>query len=351
MCMTLACVCLVVMCPSTATATKNSDGIDFVRISSITDNATTFLNSTGYENTLTPPVPMYNFNEEIETLYYPLQPTGYLIASYKDGHIIEFSPETQRLVDTSGKLYYNGVMEYYKVANNEQLIQILSNDIVGKGNLQIAFDGTLLEQIPALDYQLSTSTYGLEPNNPPPIAANCVEWEDNYQCTITGITNLLQYYHDIMNVDVYASNVNSSTSLRKFLNQGEQGKGYIYGGGLYFNIAVNKHAYYGQIYLGLRAYFNRSDVDTYTVNTYKSGEPSISDVKIQLNTYARPVLLSLNTSALIPSRSSLHTVLAYSYMETANTTYFIVNDGWGGNYTYICIDDINLPDLAILYLS
>lgn len=330
---------------------KTPNEVDFARTLLVTNNATAFLNSTGFENSIDTPVPMFNLNEEIEALYYPLQPTGYLVASYKDGHVIEFSPEAQRFTDTSGKLYYNGIMEYYKSIDDEQLIQALSNDKVNKGNLQVVFNETALEQIPSYNYQPSISTYGTEPNNPTPISANCVSWTEEYHCVITAITNLLQYYHDFMNADVYATVVDSSNFLRQYLNKGGPDDGYIYGKSMFLYHAVKGYNFGGKYYSGLPAYFDRYDVDTYEVTKFDNGKISVNDVKTQLNAYARPVVLTLNTSAIDSDKTGDHAVLAYTYMETNNTTYFIVNDGWGSNHVYICTDDIMPSKLSALYLS
>lgn len=347
----LAFVLLLSIVQVTATATTdnmNFEEMDYSRLDSIIDNAQNFLNSTGYNNTLDASVPMYNLNEEIEAVYFPLQPTGYLIASYKNGRVLEFSPDTQRFTDTSGKLYYNGIMEYYKAVDNTKLDQVLSNDLVDREELKSIFDQTCLEYIPLYDYQPSTSTYGLEPNNPTP--AEYVKWSDSYYCTITAITNLLEYYHDFMNADVYAENVDTITSLRRFLKRGGPDAGYVYSTGpLYFNTACRRHNFDGNIYSGLQAYFNRNDVDTYTTNVLTEGQATVSIAKTQLNAYRRPVLLGINSDSLRSSRSGLHAILAYTYMETADTTYFIVNDGWGGNHTYLCADAITW--LNILYLT
>lgn len=350
-CMLLACVFLLTMCPSAVATTEIPNKIDSERTVSITCNVIAFLNATNYKNTLDTPVPMYNLNEEIESLYYPLKPAGYLIASYKDGHIIEFSPEAQRFTKTSGKLYYNGIMEYYEAIDDRQLIQALSNKKVEKTDLQSTFNRTYIEQIPSIGYQLPISAYGVEPNNPTPIAANCVKCENDYWCVITAITNLLQYYHDFMNADVYASNVNSATSLRRFLNQGGPEAGYLYGKGMFLFHAVDRYNFDGKFYSGLPAYFKRSDVDTYNITEISVGKASISQVKTQLNTYARPVVLGLNTNSVDPTSAGRHAILAYTYMETNNTTYFIVNDGWGNNSVYVCADDIVIPEFELMYLS
>lgn len=208
---------------------------------------------------------------------------------------------------------------------------------------------THYEQIPSYDYQASISPYGLEPNNPTPI--NFVSTTSDYLCVITAVTNLLQYYRDFMNADVYAEKVNSVSSLRQYLDQGGPDNGYVYNGGTYLKLIVGRHNYDGHIRSGLQAYFNRSDVDTYTVNATNRGKTTINDVKMQLNTYARPVVLGINTSAIKPDSITGHAVLAYSYAETSLTTYFITNDGWGSNYCFICADDILLNWLDMLYLS
>ena len=154
-------------------------------------------------------------------------------------------------------------------------------------------------------------------------------------CTITGITNLLQYYSDNYSADVYSGNISSISGLRTALNS----NGYIYNGPLKLSDAAASHTKAGNTYLGLRSYLNRTDVTNYSVTV---SSLTVSRVKAQIGTYSRPVLLHIYTSSIdsSASTSSTHIVLCYGYWETSMTTYYIVNNGWGSNSVYVCADDV-----------
>lgn len=342
-CLFLSFVLLLSVCPITM-AFDNATVENSKRISTITNNAEAFLIAVGCGNTLEKAIPMYNFNENIEVLYFPLLPAGYLIASYKDGHVIEFSAEGEiiKLEKNSNRLYYNGIMKYYEKQNNTEFRNTLTNDIIEKDELEITFDKPFLAYIPQINYQVPISTYGLEPDNPTPI--NFVKYESNAHCTITGITNLLQYYHDFKNANVYAKTVYDVYSLRDYLKNNN----YIEStAGVYLSWAARDYSKQGVIYRGLRRYLSGNDLDKFTVNVPKA---SATDVKVQLNTYSRPVLMDVPNGLLMPGSKTQHVIMAYTYWETANTTYFITNDGYGNNSVHICADDLN-SSFEIMYLS
>lgn len=338
----LSCVLVLSISPS-GMALDNLATIDSTRVSSITNNAVAFLVAANCGNTPEEPIPMYNLKEEIEVLYFPLLPDGYLIASYKDGHIIEFSSSGSviSVENISEKFYYNGIMEYYKRVDDTKLLQLLTNDIIAQDYLVAASGSPFLANMPSRNYNAPIVAYGVDPNNPTPI--NSLSTSSTYACVITAVTNLLQYYHDFKGADVYAENISSARSLRQYLKNDNYVKSQ---GPEQFDWVAIKHAYDGVHYLGLNAYFNRTDVDTYTINTPKL---SANDIKTQLR-YSRPVLLDIYTNVISPGRTDRHAVMAYTYWETANTTYLICDNTWGNTGVHICTDDLDATT-RVLYLS
>lgn len=343
----LSCALALSICPA-AMALDNTVVMNSERVSATMNNAEAFLNAVGSEHTLEKPVPMYNFNEDIEVLYFPLLPTGYLVASYKDGHVIEFSAEGNPITteNVSNKLYYNGIMEYYEQTDNGNLLHAVTDNIVARDRFQEVFDMPALTNIPVLDYQAPVAAYGVDSENPVPI--NYVSYvEKRFTCPIVGVTNLLQYYHDFKNADVYPDNQNvtSVLSLRDFLKVNNYVPSTV---GEYLSWIAIPHFKGGVKYLGLNTYFNRDDVDSYKINAPSA---SVHEVKTQLKVYERPVLLDINNKVLTGEETtSRHIVMAYNYWETANTTYFILNDGYGKNGVFICADDME-QSFEILYFS
>lgn len=331
------------ICP-TVMALDNTIVADSKRVSAITNNAEAFLVVVGCRNTVEKIIPMYNFNEAIEALYFSLLPDGYLIASYKDGHVIEFSANGSpiTLENTSQKLYYNGILQYYERQGNSRFQNALTNNIIAKDELEVAFDKQSLLRIPQINYQKAVSVYGIEPNNPTPL--HYVAWDSSHYCTLTGVTNLLQYYHDFKNANVYAQTVYDVYSLRNYLKNNN----YIESiGGVSLSWAASDYSKNGVIYRGLRRYLWENNLDSFTVNVPTA---SAMDVKTQLYTYSRPVLMDIPNRLVKPNSSSQHVIMAYTYLETADTTYFITNDGYGHNSVYICADDLN-SSFRVMYLS
>ena len=110
-----------------------SQMLDIKRMRVIDENVINFLLSTK-DGTYVDgaPVVMFNLSDQIEALYYPLQPSGYLVASYNDGHVIEYSPDGDRNVsNTLDRVYYNGPLEYYAVSSNG-LTHLVTSEVVDK---------------------------------------------------------------------------------------------------------------------------------------------------------------------------------------------------------------------------
>lgn len=303
---------------------------------------------------------MKNFSGETEVVYFLLSGGGYVVASYKDGHIIEYSPqEFSGLIEAIDEqtIYYGGP-QMFCVQDGRKFRDVIKN---------VSFTAT--NQYYSVNYVDSIGEYIQNSNT-----ENC---EDNIQqtkdgllssprnylsasdgwfCTITGISNLLQYYKDYRYADVYMSTASNAATLRSSLYS------YSYinnnNNGLWFSAAIGRHCadiglcmapcYCGKycncssacactsFYSGLNSYFNRNDVADY----FAIASPTICDDAKYLLNKSYPLLMVINTSSIDASANTLHTVLCYGYWETSMTTYYIVNDGWGHNSVYVCADDM-----------
>ena len=308
------------------------------RESQIKSNTLAFLESVEKVEKLVNRVVLYNFDDEIEALYYGLSSGGYIITSYKDGRVIEFSPSKLPIdiirLASGSKIYFNGPFSYYTKVSSGQFKHAVSGEVISKpavGYCKAAF----VENVGGITYEYQLASSGYTPLLYAPI--NYVSASNGWKCTITGVTNLLQWYNDYVYIDVYMSGAYSVSTLRSALSSNY----YVANSPLYLSHAAYPYYDYstGVSYHGLKYYCQRSDV-TYrniVVTTH-----SVSKVKTQISTYWRPVLLAIYTSSIDSSASatSTHTVMCYGFWETSMTTYYIVNNGWGSNGVYICSDYI-----------
>lgn len=89
-------IIVVVSFETSALANFDADQVpvvDFKRINTIEQNARGFLDAEGYDELqLENHILMYDSNNEIAAIYYPLSPDGFLIASYKKGTLLIFLP-------------------------------------------------------------------------------------------------------------------------------------------------------------------------------------------------------------------------------------------------------------------
>lgn len=301
------------------------------RSASIMENVRAFLDCVDDRKEIVSSVNLFNPSDTIEAIFYQLSYSGYIVASYKDGHIIEYSPDdlSESLVEISKtqRLYYGGVL-LFCVKFNDKYQDIITDEIIdGSGFYSIDYCDT----VPELHFGTAFNNQTRDAVLSPPI--NYGSASGGYYCTITGIANLLQYYKDYFNADVYSGNVTNYTGMRSALCNDH----YVYNGPLYLSNAVSNHVRNFVFYNGLYSYLHRNDVTNYYVSIHGA---SLSNVVQRIGTYARPVLLTINTSSLNSQESGMHIVLCYGYWETSTTTYYIVNDTWGHNSVYICADDV-----------
>ena len=340
----LSTVLAILMLSSIATTALAATDVTDDRITVIRANVNGFLNDVGETQTADRFLPLYNFGDELEALLFPLDEGGYAVASYKDGHVIEYSPDDLPAspigLSSDDQVYYGGPFSFY-VKVGDQYENIIS------GAPHEASSGFYsLEYVPNIEAIESRATRAVNetPLLTPP--SNYVGGEGMWYCTLSGITNLLQYYKDTYGADVYSGNVSSVSGLRNALSTNK----YIYNGGLLLSDAARGHTSPdGDNYLGLRSYFGRPDVSSYYVTVTGL---SVSNVKTQIDRYSRPALLHVYTSCVSSgaSSNSTHIVLCYGYWETSMTTYYIVNNGWGSNSVYACADDIP-TSFEMMYLQ
>jgi len=332
-------VCIVCCCSVTAFA---SEALTTSRTASIKDNVENFLTGISVEAVIGNPIQLFNFGNELEALLYPLGESGYIVASYKDGHIVEYSPADipEALISAAENqlIYYGGPPNYcIKVENTFTNLVSGAKLVVDGDYYSVDYSATINTQ----NFYISRLQTRQTPLLSAPTSYVSATTSNGWYCTITGITNLLQYYDDFYSADVYSGNVSTISGLRSALNTNN----YIYNGALYLSDAATTHK---SSYLGLRSYLSRIDVTNYYVTVT---DLECSNVKSQIGTYSRPVLLMIYTSSIDDdaSASSTHIVLCYGYWETSMTTYYIVNDGWGSNSVYVCADDVP-TSFEMLYL-
>lgn len=332
-------IALSLAVPSLAIDASFSDN----RFSQIENTAESFLDNININQNISTYKPLYNLGDKLEAYLFILDGGGYLVVSYKDGHVIEFSPESLPIslgLSSSDNIYYAGPLSFC-VKEGTSFTNIVTNEqfTASSDYYSIDYSPTLTTSSNyGYAVQSTSSSDPLLPNPETYISAT------SWYCTPTGITNLLQYYHDIYGADVYSGSVSSVTSLANTLVDD-----YIYNGPLHLSDAVSSHLKNWKLYSGLQSYLNRSDVDNYTaVVTYLTA----NNVKAQLGTYSRPVLLQIYTASIddgYKGTDSTHIVLCYGYWETSMTTYYIVNNGWGSNGVYVCADDVP-SDFEMMYL-
>lgn len=310
-----------------------SQMLDIKRMRAIDENVINFLLSTK-DGTYVDgaPVVMFNLSDQIEALYYPLQPSGYLVASYNDGHVIEYSPDGDRNVsNTLDRVYYNGPLEYYAVSSNG-LTHLVTSEVVDKTMFASEYHVDTVDVNDLhIDYRASDSINSSEVSTPKNYVG---AFTGSYYCTITGISNLLQWYVDYKNADMYASSDTTVEEMRDSLHTLR----YVYGnGGLFLSDAIGAHQRGITRYLGLTSYFARSDIDSYEAIVESVTRAQVLN---QIQIYKRPVLLTIDTALIKEEREGTHIVMAYKYDNSGARTYYYVNDGWKHNEVRICSSDI-----------
>lgn len=310
------------------------------RIAAIRSNVNNFLSYMQSEKKVVGFTELYNFDNELEAFYYSLDSGGYIVASYKDGHVIEFSPEdlpvTVKNIESASRIYYGGPLSF-SIKKGPLYIDIVTGDVFSEKQNQYSID--FAENIEDDSRGITASVTLSAPSS-------YVYADSTWRCCITGITNLLQYYDDYHGDDVYPSTVSGINGLRYFLYNNN----YVYRGNLFLSDAETLHTGGGGSFTGLSDFLNRNDVDNMYVTVQYH---TLNRIKTQINyPNSRPVLLMIDTF-LIDSGDlyTTHIVLCYGYTDVAATgrTYYVINNGWGTNGVYICSSDVP-TSYEMLYL-
>jgi len=311
-------------------ATVFASELSSSRLSLIVKNVNTFLSTVNSHKKINDVVELYNFNNSIEALWFSLSGGGYIVASYKDGHVIEYSPNDLPVKyvnwDSKSRIYYGGPMSF-NVIKNHMYMDIVTGELYKtKGNIYSMDYKSSLEESPK---SIAATVYLSTPSS----YVNAVS---PWSCTITGITNLLQYYDDYHGDDVYPSTVSGVNGLRTFLYNNN----YISRDPLFLSDAETLHTSNGNSFSGLTSFLNRNDVDSMYVIIQNH---TLSRMKSQIGSNSRPVLLMIDTY-LVDSGylTSTHIVLCYGYVDVNATgrTYYAINNGWGSNGVLICSSDV-----------
>ena len=107
------------------------------RISHIEDNTVLFLSESGINASLIPVCCLYNADDDIEALLYTISGGGYIVVSYKDGHVIEYSlndlPFDIKDVNPDNRIYYGGPLFFYQKDDANNCFTDLSAYLVNNG--------------------------------------------------------------------------------------------------------------------------------------------------------------------------------------------------------------------------
>lgn len=278
-------------------------------------------------------ISLYNLSGSLEAICYPLTPKGYVIISYKNGGIIEYSLDGSSPFSESGINYYNGPMQYFTETSGgvEHTItskQYIRNDIVKV--LDEPLVKTLLPLPQSTRSWVEQGIIGQLSHSMTATGGHC--------CVPTAVAIVLYYSGAYPNgfpdVRSYMENNRYIPNVAQWLTQTKNGT------------TVN-----GVVYLGLQYYFNTGVVATRTVNVV---DYSYSQLYTQVVSNRKPVIIEIPT-ALVDSSfgpSSMHAVTAYAIRydtSNPNETEICVNTGWGYDLN---ISSSYMPSYYdIMYLS
>lgn len=282
--------------------------------------------------TLASPIYLSNLNNDLEAICYPLIPSGYVIISYKDSTVLEFSDEAPcPYSPNETNHYYNGPMQYY-TGSPSALRHTLSGEIEVPTNRF----AKSYASVAVLPQTRSMQTTDQIPYLPLTLQQN------GYYCGPTAVAIMLDYYDRHVSGTYYPTGVTTAAGVREYLVNNY----FLWNQGM--SIPDLRDGY-GTSFVGMQAYFNRAGI------TYKS-------VKVKSATYSviagrvaadRPCIVGIYTNLIAPGQSGTHHVVAYGVgydSADPDDMYILCNNGWGSNGVWFNSGGLsNTPGLGVLY--
>ncbi|PJI10090.1 MULTISPECIES: C39 family peptidase [Clostridium] len=273
---------------------------------------------------------LYSFQGDKQALFFSSNSSGYIIINLSNRKVIEFSPKKNNkfILDRDKKYFYNGPLAYFEEDNNE-IIDCKTKQRIG-----------LLKDLKKVYYQnmpnkdsIKSFKSNLGSDNETYTLKNKLphyEYNPDGRCVITAATMLLAYYakywnayNDYVSVDNLTHECNFSDEL------------------LYYVTGVtrlenNKGIYIGSLLDGIKKYLiecqHASNIMNFTFISYFN----INDYRSLITRVIKedkPIILGL--SAMKPYCTKLgHAVTAWGYCNINSNEFFMIDDGWGNDFTY-----------------
>lgn len=312
---------------------------------------TAYLANLGYSVILSNPIPLYNFDYELEAVSFTIKNNGYIIVNSNDLSIPEFSLKAQNPFEKSyNKLYlYNGPLQYFEKTQDEirniKTNQNIKINNLNKNEMNFKYKKDKINKENKYKELIKQNSTRKNNNDLMSITASG-EYEEFYKlnvylrqydtsryCGVDGTAILLKWVDDYFAPTMVSDLIDTEKSLTDYLVNND----YIYDGGTSAFTVVNGRKYNDYLTTtGIKGYIS-DHVGTYPVD-YIPYTYSDIKYKIKQGNYA----LMVSTSAHPYPTFDNHWVLPYGYAKPVLQTepaYLIVNDGFGNNDVYIEASD------------
>jgi hypothetical protein len=301
--------------------------------SSIKEYGEAFLSSCNKDIAPNDPIELYDADNTVAALFFPLKDKGYIIINVKDYNVTEFSTESnnQYITDHNKKYFYNGPMGYMEEVNGI-IVDSKTGDTIGSlSDLKLelgdanVYDESNMEIMNKLntkeDNLSAVRSVKAKAKKPTLLKGTVPNYEsEHYEINRKGICGsvasamLLRYYDLYVNDNYvpYSLESASGEGLVNFLIPYIQGEG--------------EGSMPGDVQAGLESYVRDRGITQYfTIETAVMG--------LIMNSVAseKPYILGLWNHPKYKS----HWVTGYGYYQDSSSAFAVVNDGWGNRNTQI----------------
>lgn len=276
------------------------------------ERAEMFLQNIGHPATVSDPLILKNFIDEIEAILFTTSEGGYIIVNTNDLSVPELSlTDSSPLYDYDNPVY-NGPLDYY-YEQSGVIKSVINNEVVDVDNCEEYYTREAIanpnEYLSALR-QASNARYVIVEEY---LSAPLQKWYvSGGHCGSIASAICMRWYYDNVSTAYVNSNNISESSLISLMQS------YVGAGGTWYDDMVD----------GLNSYFDDRNVNNTAVQTSAF---SFSRVK-QSILADRPIIVG---TASDPDFGD-HWIIAHGYFESrVDGNYIIVNDGWRHNDVWV----------------
>lgn len=276
------------------------------------ERAEMFLQNIGHPATVSDPLILKNFIDEIEAILFTTSEGGYIIVNTNDLSVPELSlTDSSPLYDYDNPVY-NGPLDYY-YEQSGVIKSVINNEVVDVDNCEEYYTREAIanpnEYLSALR-QASNARYVIVEEY---LSAPLQRWYiDGDNCGSIASAICMRWYYDNVSTSYVNSNNISENSLIALMQS-------------YVGVGFTG---YSDLVDGLNSYFDSRNVDNTAAMTSTF---SFSRVKRSILD-DRPIIVgTLNH----PTYRN-HWIIAHGYFESrVDGNYIIVNDGWRNNDVWV----------------